>query len=134
MRRTVLIVDDQPQVRLLLRHILDREGYRVLEAEDEASAVFAVGAFGGVVDLAVIDIELPGPSGRQVAATLRRFGVTDSVFISGLDPAALVADGRLDADDALVRKPFTVAGVMGVVKAAVRRSTQSLHVGGPWAA
>jgi DNA-binding response OmpR family regulator len=134
MRRTVLVVDDQPQVRLLLRHILDRDGYRVLEAEDEATAVFAVGAFGGVVDLAVIDIELPGASGRQVAATLRRFGVTHTIFISGLDPDALVADGRLDARDALVRKPFTLAGVMGVVKAAIRRSAQSLDVRGPWAA
>jgi DNA-binding response OmpR family regulator len=134
MRRTVLIVDDQPQVRMLLRHILDRDGYRVLEAEDEATAVFAVGAFGGVIDLAVIDIELPGPSGHQVAATLRRFGVAHTVFISGLDPDALVAEGRLAAGDALVRKPFTLAGVMGVVKAALHRSAQSPAVGGPWAA
>lgn len=118
MRQTVLIVDDQPQVRRLLRQILDRDGYKVLEAEDEASALTAIRHRS--VDLALIDIELPGPSGRQVAAALRRAGIMESVFITGLDPAQLIADGRLGPSDPLVRKPFTVAGVMGVVKAALK--------------
>ena len=118
MRQTVLIVDDQPQVRRLLRQILDRDGYRVLEAEDETSALTAIRH--RTVDLALIDIELPGPNGRQVAAALRREGIMESVFITGLDPAQLIADGRLCESDPLVRKPFTVAGVMGVVHAALK--------------
>ena len=117
MRKTILVVDDQPHVRKLLRHILDRDGYHVLEAEDEATAIETVRGHGSDVDLALVDIELPGPNGRQVAATLDRFGITQTVFITGLDPDALIADGRLQPAAPLVRKPFTLAAVTGAVKA-----------------
>jgi two-component system, OmpR family, response regulator len=122
MRKTVLVVDDQPQVRRLLRQILDRDGYKVLEAEDEQTAVSTVRH--RTVDLALIDIELPGPNGCQVAQTLRALGIIDSVFITGLDPNELIADGRLHESDPLVRKPFTIAGVLGVVNAALRSRPQ----------
>lgn len=116
-RKTILVVDDQPQVRRLLRHILDRDGYKVLEAEDEATAVATVCHHDAEVDLALVDIELPGPHGRQVAASLGRFGVTETVFITGLDPKTLIADGRLEPAARLVQKPFTVAALTGAVKA-----------------
>jgi two-component system, OmpR family, response regulator len=119
-RKTILVVDDQPQVRRLLRQILDRDGYVVLEAEDERSAVQTVMLHDDDIDLALVDIELPGPHGRKVAAMLDRFGVSETVFITGLDPNQLLAEGRLEAADRLVRKPFTVAGITGAVKAVLR--------------
>jgi DNA-binding response OmpR family regulator len=48
----------------------------------------------------------------------------ETVFITGLDPIQLIADGRLTAADALVRKPFTVAGLMGAVKAVLKPALQ----------
>ena len=120
MQKTILVVDDQPQVRKLLRQILDRDGYKVLEAEDEATAVEATRRCPRKVDLALIDIGLPGPSGREVAATLMGLGITQAVFITGLDPSDLMADGRLEAGDPLVRKPFTLATVAGAVKAILK--------------
>lgn len=117
-RKTILVVDDQPHVRRLLRQILDRDGYAVLEAEDEATAVERARDYDRGIDLAVVDIELPGHDGAHVAATLDRdFGVSQTVFITGLDPNELIANGRLDAEATLVRKPFTVAGLTGTVKA-----------------
>ena len=66
----------------------------------------------------MVDVELPGHDGPHVAARLDRdFGVSQKVFITGLDPADLIARGRIDAGDPLVRKPFTVAGLTGTVKA-----------------
>lgn len=120
MKKTILVVDDQPQVRRLLRQVLDRDGYAVLEAEDESTAIAAVRRHQHPVDLALVDIELPGAHGRQVAGTLNRMGITQTVFITGLDPNQLFADGRLEEGDPLVRKPFTVAGVTGVVKATLK--------------
>ena len=118
MRKTILVVDDQPHVRRLLRQILDRDGYAVLEAEDERTAVDTVRDYDRGIDLALVDIELPGRDGAQVAATLNRdFGLAQTVFITGLDPDELIARGRLDAEAPLVRKPFTVAGLTGTVKA-----------------
>jgi two-component system, OmpR family, response regulator len=69
-RKTILVVDDQPHVRRLLRGILARDGYAVLEAEDESTAVDTLRRHQGDVDLAVVDVELPGPHGGEVAATL----------------------------------------------------------------
>jgi len=122
MRKTILVVDDQPQVRKLLRHILDRDGYKVLEAEDEATAVEATRRHPTKIDLALIDIGLPGPNGREVAATLVALGITETLFITGLNPNELLADGRLEAGDSLVCKPFTIAAVAGAVKAILKPS------------
>lgn len=124
MRQTVLIVDDQPHVRRLLSQVLERDGYDVLQAEDHATALAAIRYRSA--DLALIDIDLPGPSGRQVAAALHRAGLRKSVFITGLDPSQLIAEGRLTESDPLVRKPFTLAGVLGVVNAALRPATSAI--------
>ena len=126
-RKTILVVDDQPHVRRLLQNIFSRDGYTVLEAHDEATAVEMVRQHGTEVDLALVDIELPGPGGREVAATLDRFGVSETVFITGLDRDALIADGRLEAEARFVLKPFTLATVTGAVKAILDRPrTQGL--------
>jgi two-component system, cell cycle sensor histidine kinase and response regulator CckA len=116
-RKTILIVDDQPQVRRLLHQILDREGYAVIEGEDEATAWQAVRNNPDPVDLALIDIDLPGLGGRDVAANLQMFGPMKVLFISGLDVGKLVADGRLEKGAPIVQKPFTVAGVLEAVRA-----------------
>ena len=124
MKKTILVVDDQPQVRRLLRLVLDRDGYSVIEAEDESTAIDAIRRHPEPVDMALVDIELPGRHGRQVAGTLNRMGITQTVFITGLDPNQLFADGRLEKGDPLVRKPFTVAGLTGVVKATLKPAPQ----------
>ena len=77
------------------------------------------GSRAGGIELALVDIELQRGGGREVAAALRRLGVQRTLFISG-HPEKLVAEGRLDPDAALVRKPFTVAGVIEVVKFALQ--------------
>ena len=120
-RKTILVVDDQPHVRRLLRHILDSRGYTVLEGEDHETTIATLQGHTMPVDLAVIDIDLPGRGGREVAASLTDLGVTHTLFISGHDPAALIAEGRLDAKALLVRKPFTVAGVLSAVQATLKR-------------
>ena len=126
MKKTILVVDDQPQVRRLMRGILDRDGYAVIEAEDESTAIDAVRRHQHNVDLALVDIELPGPNGRQVAGTLNRMGIVQTIFVTGLDPDALFADGRLEEGDPLLRKPFTVAGLSGAVKATLKPAPQPL--------
>lgn len=112
--RTILIVDDQPHVRALLRNSLARHGYRVLLAVDEESAVATARLH--KIDVALVDIELPGRHGGEVAVRLRRLGVKKTVFITGLDPDILIAEGLVDAAAPLVRKPFTLAVITGAVE------------------
>jgi two-component system KDP operon response regulator KdpE len=115
MKKTILVVDDQPPTRRFLRSVLEREGYRVIEAEDEASAYEAVRKEETPIALAMIDVNLPGLKGRHVANNLRSFGPLPVVFMTGDSSANLIAEGSLEDGAPLIEKPFTVSGVMGAI-------------------
>ena len=65
----ILIVEDEPQLRALLRLYLEREGYRVTDAGDGAAALAAFDQHGA--DLVVLDLMLPGMQGEAVLEALR---------------------------------------------------------------
>lgn len=69
--RTVLIVDDEPGQRKLMREILSGEGYGVLEASGYREAVEAQEKHLGEIDLLVIDLVLPGGNGYELFKALR---------------------------------------------------------------
>jgi len=66
--KTILIVDDAPMIRELLKGVLEPEGYRILEAEDGEMALQQIK--NNVVDLSIIDIFLPKKGGLQVMGEL----------------------------------------------------------------
>ena len=66
--RTVLVVDDEPQLRQLYRDTLEAEGYRVVEAEGAATALERLGAPGA--DLAILDIRMPGIHGLELLSRI----------------------------------------------------------------
>lgn len=67
---TILIVDDEPSIRSLVRDVLELEGHEIIEAPDGPSALEAVAQHNP--DLMVLDIMMPGMSGLDVLRTLRR--------------------------------------------------------------
>ena len=115
MKKTILVVDDQPPTRRFLRSVLEREGYRVIEAEDEASAYEAVRKEEAPITLAMIDVNLPGLKGRHVANNLRSLGPLPVVFMTGDSAPNLIAEGSLEEGAPLIEKPFTVSGVMEAI-------------------
>ncbi len=115
MKKTILVVDDQPPTRRFLRSVLEREGYRVIEAEDDASAWDAVRNQQSPICLAMIDVNLPGLKGRHVANNLRSFGPLPVVFMTGDSAPNLIAEGSLEEGAPLIEKPFTVSGVMKAI-------------------
>lgn len=119
-RKTILVVDDQPPTRRFLRSVLEREGYAVIEAEDDATAWDAVQKQEPLISLALIDVNLPGLKGRHVANNLRTFGPIPIVFMTGDDPGALIAEGSLEDGALLIEKPFTVSGVTDVIHRVLR--------------
>jgi len=68
--QTALVVDDDPDLRAVLRHILELEGWRVVEAGDGKEAL--VRAAEAHLDVVITDIEMPGMGGVELAACLRR--------------------------------------------------------------
>jgi|RhiMetdeSRZDD1v2_1073273.scaffolds.fasta_scaffold10601_3 CheY-like chemotaxis protein len=120
MKKTILVVDDQPPTRRFLRSVLEREGYLVIEAEDDASAWDAVRNQEAPISLAMIDVNLPGLKGRHVANNLRSFGPLPVVFMTGDSPPNLIAEGSLEEGAPLIEKPFTVSTVMEAINHALK--------------
>ncbi len=101
---TVLLVEDEEQVRAVARECLEECGYRVLEAADAEAALRVADAQGKTVDLLLTDVVLPGMSGRELAERLE--GRVDAVlFMSGYNDEALLDYGRV----AFLQKPFALA-------------------------
>ncbi|WP_070252215.1 hybrid sensor histidine kinase/response regulator [Duganella phyllosphaerae] len=106
---TVLVVDDEPSVRLLIADILGDLGCTVLQAGD-SSAGLAVLESGAPVDLLVSDIGLPGGmNGRQMAELGMRLKPRLRVlFLTGYAEAAVLGSGKLAEGMAVMTKPFDI--------------------------
>jgi PAS domain S-box-containing protein len=106
---TVLVVDDEPSVRLLIHEVLEELGYRVLEAETGASGLQVLESIGRV-DLLVTDVGLPGGmNGRQLAdAALVSRPDLKVLFITGYAENAVIGDGCLKSGMHVLTKPFSL--------------------------
>jgi DNA-binding response OmpR family regulator len=119
-RARILIVEDEPQLRALLRLYLEREGHEVLEATDGRAALQAFEA--GQVDLVVLDLMLPGMQGETVLETLRESSDVPVLITSAKrSDAERIAGLRLGADDYLA-KPFNPHELTARVAAILRRT------------
>ena len=108
-RETVLVVDDEATIRMLLGEVLQEQGYRVLEASDGAGGLQTLESQARI-DLLITDVGLPGGmNGRQLADAGRvlRPGL-NVLFITGYAETAVLGDGRLEAGMAVLTKPFTM--------------------------
>ncbi|HUE96082.1 MAG TPA: PAS domain S-box protein, partial [Longimicrobiaceae bacterium] len=104
----VLLVEDEIAVRTLVRRVLERNGYQVIEAATGTQALALVEAGHLEPDLLLTDVIMPGMSGRELADKLEgRFGKFPVLFMSGYTDDAIVHHGVLDAGVAFLEKPFT---------------------------
>ena len=106
---TVLIVDDEPTVRMLVSEVLSDLGYNALEAEDGAAGLKILNS-GTRIDLLVTDVGLPGGlNGRQVADAARASRPDLKVlFITGYAENAVLSHGHLDPGMHVMTKPFAM--------------------------
>jgi len=106
----VLVVDDEPTVRMLIVEALDESGYRSIEAEDGPGALKILQSETRI-DLLITDVGLPGGmNGRQVAdaARLNRPDLK-VLFVTGFAENAAVGNGHLDPGMEVITKPFVMA-------------------------
>ena len=117
----MLVVDDEPTVRLLIADVLDDLGYRVIEAAD-GPAGLAMLRSDARIDLLITDVGLPGGlSGRQLAEAARagRPGLK-VLFVTGFAEQAVRGEGTPDAGLQLMTKPFAVDALATRVAALLR--------------
>ncbi|QXI08852.1 response regulator [Pseudomonas tensinigenes] len=104
---TVLIVEDDPAVRVLVSAVLSELGYAFVEAGDADSALPILNS-AQRIDLLISDVGLPGMNGRQLAEVGRQYRPGLKVlFITGYAEHAAVRGGFLDSGMQMITKPFT---------------------------
>jgi CheY-like chemotaxis protein len=106
---TVLVIDDEPTVRMLMLEVLDEAGYRTLEAGDGPSGLKILQS-DARIDLLVTDVGLPGGmNGRQVAGAARTTRPDLKVlFVTGYAENAAVGNGHLGPGMEVITKPFVM--------------------------
>ncbi|MEV6298002.1 response regulator [Actinoplanes sp. NPDC051861] len=119
-RPTVLVVDDEEDLRDIMRRMLERRGYATLAAGEPDEAIPICRDHPGEIDALITDLTLPGVSGGDLARTVRglRPGI-GVVFVSGLPKDIAVSKGQIGEDDVLVKKPFTADALLQALKDAL---------------
>ena len=114
---TILLVEDEPAVRNLTRTLLEGIGYRVLSAIDASEALATAGRPEERIDLLLTDVVMPGMTGPDLAAEIRRIRPALKVlFMSGYSADILEDRGGLGTETALLAKPFTRAALEAKVR------------------
>jgi two-component system phosphate regulon response regulator PhoB len=116
----VLVVEDEPDIRSLITHHLERDGFRCRTAASGAEALDAARA--AMPDLVVLDLMLPGMDGLEVCRRLRAGSTVPSIIMltAKADEVDRVVGLELGADDYVV-KPFSPKELVARVRAVLRR-------------
>ena len=114
---TVLVVEDDDQLRRLAHRALAAQGYLVLEADRGATALDLARRHKGAIDLLLTDVVMPDTNGRKLADALRatRPGLR-VLFMSGYPDGAIGKHGILEHGVAYLAKPFTTEAITRKVR------------------
>jgi DNA-binding response OmpR family regulator len=116
----VLAVDDEPDLRSLLRILLKTKGYDVLEAASGEEAVERLRA-DPKIDLVIMDIMMPGLNGVQACAEIRKFSTVPMLFLTAKSQLADKAEAYASGGDDYLPKPFSQGELLMKVESLTRR-------------
>ncbi|MDO5597839.1 MULTISPECIES: response regulator transcription factor [Acidaminococcus] len=124
-QQTVLIADDEPQIREILSIYFKKEGFKVIEAADGAEALVQVQA--GKPDIILLDIMMPVLDGLEVCKQVRKISDVPIIMLTAKDSDDdRILGLEIGADD-YISKPFNTREVVARVKAVLRRTNASLN-------
>jgi CheY-like chemotaxis protein len=114
---TILVTEDQDNVRRLVSRMLRGFGYHVLEAANGGEALAVAAAHAGTIHLLITDVVMPEMSGRELGAELKRQRPEILVlYMSGYTGNAVARRGLLEEGVAFIEKPFTAESLAGKVR------------------
>ena len=110
---TILLVEDEPAVRLVTREALELGGYQVLEANGPAAATQIAHDDSTQIDLLLTDVVMPGMSGPELARVLQELRPEIvTLYMTGYADAEVLRLATLGTSNAHIQKPFTVNGLL----------------------
>ncbi len=114
---TILLAEDDENVRLLAENILQEHGYRVITAADGQEAVEKFGRHADAVDLVVLDVLMPKKNGKEAYDELKKFrSPIKVIFMSGYAPETIHQKGIIDTGNGFLHKPFSPAAFLSKVR------------------
>src|SRR5216683_279433 len=116
-RETILLVEDEENLRQLTRQSLENQGYRVIDAADGAAAIRLSQAHKGPIHLLLTDVIMPGMNGRELANQVSPSRPEMKVlYMSGYTENHIGHNGTLDQGIILLQKPFTLPALQAKVR------------------
>ena len=120
--KNILIVDDEPDIREILRYNLEKAGFNITEA---VSGNDALNKLSKELDLAILDIMMPGKDGYEVCRKIREQGNTvPIIFLTAMDREFDEVRGLEVGGDDYVKKPFSPKMLIARINAILRRVDQ----------
>ncbi len=114
---TILVVEDEVNLRRLARQYLEKQGYTVLEAADGSAAINISSSYPGPIHLLLTDVIMPGMNGKELAQRLTALRPeTRVLYMSGYTENVIGHNGTLDNGVTLLAKPFTLPALKAKVR------------------
>ncbi|HMF00646.1 MAG TPA: response regulator transcription factor, partial [Terriglobia bacterium] len=123
----VLVVDDEPQIRRVMRVILSGENYEVVEARSGESALLRFREF--LPDLVLLDLNMPGMSGLATCRAIRETSEVPIIVLTVRQEEEEKVEALDAGADDYVTKPFGKQELLARIRAALRRSPVSSTAG-----
>jgi PAS domain S-box-containing protein len=121
---TILLVEDEANLRYLARQYLEKQGYKVIEAADGAVAMQIAVAHEGVIHLLLTDVIMPGMNGRELAQRISEIRPNVKIlYMSGYTENVVGHNGMLEPGVRLLQKPFNLRDLKGKVREVLDSST-----------
>ena len=114
---TILVVEDEAGIRALVRKILRRQGYEVLEAANGDEALAICREHPGPIELLITDVIMPEVGGRELVTRFHELrGATKVLYVSGYTDDATIYSGKFPPGTAYLQKLFTLGALLDKVK------------------
>lgn len=114
--RTVMVIEDSAALRGLITDVLNRQGYRVLSAENVPQARALIAKNAAQVNLVLLDVNLPGGTGFELLKLVRERSQVPVFILSALRQEEQIAKGRTLGAQAFIEKPFNPRELVRKVK------------------
>ena len=120
---TILVVEDEPEIRRFLRASFDAEGYRTVEAANARRASIDAGMH--KPDLALVDLGLPGGDGLDVIRSIRSWSAMPIVVLSARSHERSKIEALDAGADDYITKPFAIGELLARVRAGLRHASRA---------